>query len=66
MFETIEYDAELAQKAREHLRRSEETFLTESRLDKQEKQAMYEVLLYLNNLITTHYTRYHEVVNAVD
>ncbi|SHF04825.1 hypothetical protein [Vibrio gazogenes] len=57
MFETIHYDPQLSQKAREYLRQLEEMFLAEQRENRQE---MCEVLLYLNNLITTHYCRYHE------
>ncbi|WNJ97787.1 hypothetical protein RND59_16805 [Vibrio ruber] len=57
MFETIYYDPQLSQKAREYLRQLEEIFLAEQRENRQE---MCEVLLYLNNLITTHYCQYHE------
>ncbi|WP_157721410.1 hypothetical protein [Vibrio gazogenes] len=40
-----------------YLRQLEEIFLAEQRENRLE---MCEVLLYLNNLITTHYCRYHE------
>ncbi|MEI8632355.1 hypothetical protein P4S72_10795 [Vibrio sp. PP-XX7] len=61
MFETIHYDPQLSQKAREYLRQLEEVFQAEQR---QNRQEICEVLLYLNNLITTHYVRYHQVVDA--
>ncbi|KUI98255.1 hypothetical protein [Vibrio sp. MEBiC08052] len=57
MFETIHYDPQLSQKAREYLRQLEEIFLAEQW---EKRQEMCEVLLYLNNLITTHYCQYHE------
>ncbi|MDW6094735.1 hypothetical protein [Vibrio rhizosphaerae] len=57
MFETIHYDPQLSQKSREYLRQLEEIFLAEQW---ERRQEMCEVLLYLNNLITTHYCQYHE------
>ncbi|SHF14074.1 hypothetical protein [Vibrio gazogenes] len=56
MYETIPYDHQFAQKAREYLRQLEEIFEAEQRHNSQE---LRNVLLYLNNLITTHYVRYH-------
>ncbi|MDW6004869.1 hypothetical protein [Vibrio mangrovi] len=61
MYETIPYDPEFAQKAREYLRQLEEIFEAEQQ---QNCQELRNVLLYLNNLITTHCVRYHEVVDG--
>ncbi|WP_182287360.1 hypothetical protein [Vibrio spartinae] len=63
MYETIPYNPEFAQKAREYLRQLEEMFEAEQRHNSQE---LRNVLLYLNNLITTHYVRYHEDVDGED
>ncbi|MDW6005435.1 hypothetical protein [Vibrio mangrovi] len=60
MFETIHYDHEFAQKAREYLRQLEEMFEAEQR---QNSQELRNVLLYLNNLITTHYVQYYDVTD---
>ncbi|QMV13247.1 hypothetical protein [Vibrio spartinae] len=63
MYETIPYDHQFAQKAREYLRQLEEMFEAEQRHNSQE---LRNVLLYLNNLITTHYVRYHEESDESD
>ncbi|QMV14604.1 MULTISPECIES: hypothetical protein [Vibrio] len=63
MYETIPYDHQFAQKAREYLRQLEEMFEAEQRHNSQE---LRNVLLYLNNLITTHYVRYHEEPDESD
>ncbi|WP_211252012.1 hypothetical protein [Vibrio rhizosphaerae] len=60
MSETIPYNHEFAQKAREYLRQLEEIFEAEQRHNSQE---LRNVLLYLNNLITTHYVRYHQEID---
>jgi hypothetical protein len=63
MYETIHYDPEFAQKTREFLRQFEEMFEAEQ---SQNLKELRDSLLYLNNLITTHYVRYHEVVEQED
>ncbi|MDW6094866.1 hypothetical protein [Vibrio rhizosphaerae] len=61
MYETIPYNHEFAQKSREYLRQLEEIFEAEQRHNSQE---LRNVLLYLNNLITTHYVRYHQEIDG--